>query len=821
MVIDAPVRQLDRPFTYRVPPQMAGKVTVGSVVLVPLQSRLHIGYVIGFSEPPGRISIKDIEALVDEPPAFEREMVELCEWISRRYFSTFSQALRLVIPPGRVRRVEEYVSLVLDPAEALARMPERSARKRDVIRVLHRAGGEMSLAELRGSLAGRIPRSLLKEMERAGLISIKHVIPRPKASGISVKMAELTPEGLEALDSAGKFRMTPARRRLLLKLREQGGLMNVADLQRLSGASFSVLKACREAGLVRILEAEKLRDPFVRRIFPPHEKHVLNAHQEAALREIMAGLERGGGVYLLQGVTGSGKTEVYLHAIEHAIGRGRTALVLVPEIALTPQMVQRFKGRLGEEVAVLHSQLGLGERYDQWRGIREGRYRVVIGARSALFAPLKNLGLIILDEEHENTYKEGSPPRYHAREVARERARLSGAVLVLGSATPSLESLYASRRGESLRLLLPHRVDHRELPKVELVDMRELKEDGAGGIISPRLLNALVQVHKSGEQAILFLNRRGFARFLQCHRCGFIFRCSRCSVSLCYHSREPHLLCHHCNWSLRPPFLCPQCGNQVHRYAGIGTERVEAELRRLIPTLSCVRMDADTTARKDAHWDILESFREGRAQVLLGTQMIAKGLDMPNVTLVGVINADTSLAFPDFRAGERTFQLLVQVSGRAGRGDLPGRVIVQTFNPEHYAIRAAIRGDQESFYRQELAFRREALYPPFCHLVNLVVTATEEIPARTAAEVLGETLRKRLDKEGISVLGPAPAPLARIKGRYRFHLTLKTTSLDSTYEELSQVVDSFDSFRKSYTRSLGVPREALSLAVDVDPVTLL
>ncbi len=800
---------------------MEGKVVVGSVVLVPLQNKLYVGYVIGFTDPPGHINIRDIQALVDEPPMFDREMVRLCEWISRRYFSTLSQALRLVIPPGRSRRVLEYVSLVPDPAEALARIPERSTRKRDIVRILNRAGGEMPLPELKKALVGRISRNLLDEMEKAGIISRRHLIPRPKASGISVRLAELTPEGLKMLDSAETGGLTSARRRLLLKLQEHGGLLSVADLQRLSGTSPSVLKACRDAGLVRILEAEKLRDPFMGRVFPPDEKPILNLQQEEALREITAGLDRGGGVYLLQGVTGSGKTEVYLHAIEHAIGRGKTALVLVPEIALTPQMVQRFKRRLGEEVAVLHSQLGLGERYDQWRGINEGRYRVVIGARSALFAPLKNLGLIILDEEHENTYKEGSPPRYHARDVARERARLSGAVLVLGSATPSLESLYASQHGESLRLFLPYRVDHRELPKVELVDMRELKEDGAGGIISPRLLNALVQIHKSGEQAILFLNRRGFARFLQCHRCGFIFRCSRCSVSLCYHARESHLLCHHCNWSLRPPFLCPHCGNQVHRYAGIGTERVEAELRRLLPTLSCLRMDADTTARKDAHWDILERFREGRAQVLLGTQMIAKGLDMPNVTLVGVINADTSLAFPDFRAGERTFQLLVQVSGRAGRGDLPGRVIVQTFNPEHYAIRAALRGDQESFYRQELAFRREAVYPPFCHLVNLVITAPEEEPARTAAEALEEILRKHIDTENVTVLGPAPAPLARLKGRYRFHLTLKTSTLGGMHEKLSRVVDSFESFRKSYTRTLELPKDYLSLAVDVDPVTLL
>ncbi len=821
VIIDAAARQLDRPFTYRVPPHLRDEVRTGSVVLVPLLSTLQVGYVLGFREAPGLPRIRDLEAVVHEPPIFDDDLVRLCVWISRRYLSSLAQAIRLVVPPGRARRVAEMLSLSAPAEEILARIPPRASRRKEVVQALALAEREIQLDELKELLGGKVPSQALKSLVESGDVTRRYVLLRPKASRVKVRVVELAPPGKEALEEPEKARKWQARLRLLRALREHGGVLTFAELKHLAGASAAVLKGAEEAGWVRVRLEERLRDPFAERSFPPVEAHALNRDQEAALRAINEGLERGGGAFLLQGVTGSGKTEVYLHAIENALRAGKTALVLVPEIALTPQMVQRFKGRLGEEVAVLHSRLGLGERYDQWRGIREGRYRVVIGARSALFAPLPDLGLIVIDEEHENTYKESSPPRYHARDVARERARLCGAVLVLGSATPSLESHHAAREGESGLLRLPSRVDDRPLPKVEVVDMRELVERGELTVISPRLLNALGHIYHAGEQAILFLNRRGFARFLQCHRCGHIFRCRNCSVSLCYHAGEPQLLCHHCNWTLRPPFRCPDCGNQVHRYAGIGTERVEQELRRLLPPLRCLRMDADTTVRKDAHWDILEDFKRGRAHVLLGTQMIAKGLDIPNVTLVGVINADTSLAFPDFRAGERTFQLLTQVSGRAGRGTVPGRVIIQTFSPHHYAIRAAADGDQEAFYRRELSFRREAQYPPFSRLLNMVITAREETLARSVAGSLADVLGERAKRRGAVLLGPAPAPLSRLKGRYRYHLTLKAASLDGWEEELQGVFASFESMRKSLCRREGLGPQDISLAVDVDPVTML
>ncbi len=820
VVVDVSARQLDRPFTYAVPERLARRVETGSVVVVPLGKTMQVGYVLGYCEPPDLARIRCIDAVVDEPPVFDERTVRLCEWMARRYLSSLSQALRLVVPPGRSRRVTELVALSTGAEEALRAISPRALRQREVVEALRE--GELSLPTLRSRLGGRSPTATLRSLEERGVVEKRYVIPPPRASRAKVRVAALEEEGREALRAGCGEGRTPARRRLLEALHAHGGAMSVPDLLRASGASSSALRGAAEAGLLRIREEERLRDPFAGRIFLPSPPHRLNPEQRKALEAVNAAVDAGRSeVFLLHGITGSGKTEVYLYAIEHALKRGRTALVLVPEIALTPQMVQRFKGRLGEKVAVLHSRLGLGERYDQWRGIRQGRYKVVIGARSALFAPLADLGLIVIDEEHETTYKENSAPRYHARDVGMEKARLSGASLVLGSATPQLESRYAAARGDYSYQALTGRVDDRPLPEVEVEDMRGSDDPGPRSILSPRLVNALGKVYRSDEQAILFLNRRGFARYMQCHACGHILQCRNCSVSLCYHAAAEQLLCHHCGWALLPPFSCPECRNPVHRYAGTGTERVEQELRRLLPPLRCIRMDADTTRGKDAHWDMLEEFKSGRAQVLVGTQMIAKGLDIPNVTLVGVIDADTSLGLPDFRAGERTFQLLTQVSGRAGRGSRPGKVIVQTYNPEHYAIRAAVRGDASAFYRQETSYRREALYPPFCRLVNLVVTASAQDHAQAAARELGELLRSGLHPGQGEILGPAPAPLSRLKGRYRHHLLIKSAAPHKAADGLEGPLRAFESFRASYCRRESLALNDVSLAVDVDPVTLL
>ncbi len=828
IILDTATRQLDRPFTYHIPEELRGMVRVGSAVVVPFSNSRKIGYVLNFCDKPQLEKIKDIYRVISEPPFFGQEMAQLCHWIAERYMVPLSQAFRLVMPPGRSQSLLENIKLKESDEERLRKITARSPLAKEIIELLKEHGGVMPLHILKVNLRGRNLSGALKRMEEARLIERELMISRPAVSILLFREVELEEAGRKRLkglvgeDERKKNGVTPLQMKALKTLEENGGKLPQAELMRVSGIGRSSLLSLESKGLVRIVDTEKFRDPFAGRFFSRPEHVKLNREQEKALRAVVQAMEDDShGVFLLHGITGSGKTEVYLRAISHALEKEKSAIVLVPEISLTPQMVERFKGALGEQVAVLHSRLSAGERYDQWRRIRDGEYRVVIGARSALFAPVKRLGLIVIDEEHEATYKENSSPRYHARDVAIYRAKLNRAVVVLGSATPQLETLWRARRGEYCYLVLPRRIDNRPLPRIEVVDMRELNVPGMRTIFSPKLVNALINVYESGEQAILFLNRRGFAHFLQCHKCGYIFRCENCSVSLCFHLKEDYLLCHHCNRSIRPPFFCPDCGNREHRFLGVGTERVEEELRRLLPPLKCLRMDADTTQKKHAHWDILDKFRAKEANVLLGTQMIAKGLDIPNVTLVGVINADTSMALPDFRAAERTFQLLTQVSGRAGRGHLPGRVIIQTYSPESNAVEACSKGDEETFYAKELKFREEAGYPPFLHIVNLIISSVLEGAAKRASQFLGELLRSIHNSVGVSVLGPAPAPLSKLKGRYRYHLLVKSKDLREARENIQMVLPDFERMRALICKEEELRKEQLTLAIDVDPISML
>jgi primosomal protein N' (replication factor Y) len=599
------------------------------------------------------------------------------------------------------------------------------------------------------------------------------------------------------------------------ELMVRGGVEFQSDLLKNSGAHAASLKSLEKKGLLEIAGEEVLRRPWMGSAAET-VRHTPNVHQQAAIDRVSRALDEGTPkTFLLDGVTGSGKTEVYIRSIEKVLAMGKSAIVLVPEISLTPQTVERFESRFPSQVAVLHSRLGPGERFDQWRGVREGRYRVVVGARSALFAPAQDLGLIAIDEEHEPSYKSDTSPRYHARDVAEVKARMSGAVLVLGSATPSFESLHRARAGAYEMLSMPERVDNRPLPEVELVDMRETGGAGEMLLLSSTMLDALSRTISAGDQAILFLNRRGFANYMQCHACGLIMGCDECEVSLCYHSRGHMMLCHHCGKRWAVPETCPKCGASPMKQFGAGTQRVEDELLKHVPGVSVIRMDADTTTTKDAHWHLLGSFRAGEAQVLLGTQMIAKGLDIPGGTLVGVINADTALALPDFRASERTYQLLTQVSGRAGRGLRPGRVVIQTFNPEHPAIRA-MTGGLKPFIEAEIQARSHAFYPPFVELVNVLVTSPEMVAASRSAERMRQILETDLQGTGAIILGPAPAPLSRLRGVYRWHILVKSADLGRISSRLTESVGRFHDYSKTFP-----PGKEVKVSLDVDPTSLL
>ncbi|MCU0640837.1 MAG: primosomal protein N' [Candidatus Margulisbacteria bacterium] len=533
----------------------------------------------------------------------------------------------------------------------------------------------------------------------------------------------------------------------------------------------------------------------------------LTDEQAAALKEITTALDAGQQkTFLLHGITGSGKTEVYLQAIAHILPKGESAIVLVPEISLTPQMIRRFSDRFGDLAVIIHSELKPKERAEAWRRVMSNEVRIVMGTRSALFAPVKNLGLIVLDEEYEHTYKSDKSPRYHANEVALELAKLHNAVVVYGSATPSLETYYRAEQGEFTRLVLPKRIDDRPLPPVTIVDLRAELKAGNFGVLSQRLSAALKETLENGQQAILFMNRLGYFTFVMCRDCGLTLQCPDCAVSLVYHTSDKQVRCSRCGHARPAPAFCPRCNSSSIRFFGTGTQRIEDEVAKLFPAARILRYDRDTVGQHGSHEKFFAAFAAGEADVMIGTQMVTKGLDIANVTLVGVISADTALSLPDFRSAEHTFQLLTQVAGRAGRHHLPGQVIIQSYNPEHYAIKAAAKHDYDLFYRRELEHRRELMYPPFTRLISVTVTAAEEKKAAKLIDQLADLLTARL-KAG--VLGPAPAPISRLRGEWRYHLLLKGTELTGMRSAVREVL-----------AKAVIPAD-VKLAIDVEPLSLL
>lgn len=594
---------------------------------------------------------------------------------------------------------------------------------------------------------------------------------------------------------------------ILLFLRESGAA-TAAELKGRFGPCTPQLRRLRDLGLVLREEREVYRDPFRDEEVVPDTPLSLNPDQAAALDRVTAACDVGTfAPFLLHGVTGSGKTEVYLQAIAHARDQGKSALVLVPEIALTPQLVRRFRSRFREPIAVLHSALSDGERYDEWRRIRRGEARIVIGARSAIFAPLTRLGIIVVDEEHEGSYKQGEGLRYNARDLALVRGQRTGAVVLLGSATPLLTTRYAVESGRLSYLPLPRRVRDLPMPTVAVLDARHRK----GETLLPELREALADNLAAEGQSLLFLNRRGFATYLVCQECGFVLRCPNCAVTLTFHRRKERHLCHYCDYSIPAPALCPSCQSPDIGLLGRGTERVEDEIREFLPSARVGRLDRDTTVRRGSHARVLRELGEGKLDVLVGTQMIAKGHDFPGVTLVGVVSADAVLNLPDFRSAERTFQLLTQVLGRAGRGDLPGRVLVQTLAPDHYAIARAIAHDYDGFYGEELAFRRETGYPPFTFLASLVLSSPDAAAAERGAEMVAQKLRGRQREAGsrTTLLGPVPATLGKLRGRFRWQLLLKSPRRGDLHRLLSGLRD-----------AVTLPA-TVKLAIDIDPQELL
>jgi primosomal protein N' (replication factor Y) len=842
VVVDVAARQTDRPFDYLVPAEAEAWIGVGSRVAVPFGGRTVQGFVVGFAEEAevGPDRLKPIGELLDPTPPLRPDMIELARWMADTYGCTWTAAMQAMIPAALKGRAERLVRLadvrvMRDGADGL---PE------ELIAWLRRYGPvklDSLLERFPGharAISGALRSGILAESARVkDRLSVKKVL------------AVFPPEDREAARAAADA-MPPRlakQRQALLHMLERSGPAPLRRLAEESGLSEAVFRALAVKGLVRLDAVEEDRDPYAGREFATTGPLPLTDAQAGALHRIAEALESGrSAAMLLQGVTGSGKTEVYLQAIERCLQSGRQAIVLVPEIALTPQMVERFKGRFGRDVAVLHSRLSAGERYDEWRKVRDGRVRVAIGARSAVFAPFERIGLIVIDEEHESSYKQEESPKYHARDVAVYRAGQHGAVVVLGSATPSLESFAAARiapaaaareagapafrvtAGAALRsaewLPLPGRALGNPLPPVDIVDMRAELAAGNRTMFSRRLREALTLRLGRGEQTVLLLNRRGYSTFVMCRACGYTAGCPHCEISLTFHRRSGVLRCHYCGHAERQPEMCPSCGSPHIRYFGTGTERVEEELRRAFPGIRVIRMDVDTTGTKGAHEKLLAAFGRREADVLLGTQMVAKGLDFPLVTLVGVIAADTSLHLPDFRAAERTFQLITQVAGRAGRHELPGEVVVQTYAPDHYAIRAAQRHDYIGFVREELRVRRLLFYPPYCRLALATLSHPDLPKLAAAAETFAALLRSAAAEAGLlrplagdhetalELVGPAASPIPRLKDRYRWQVMIKYRGN----------VDAAGLFRRA-AEALAADRSAgdVQIGVDVDPQMIL
>jgi len=800
------------PFTYRVPDGLRERIQEGMRVVVPLGGRQVTGVVVGLSETCGLAGVRDVVGVLDEGPAFDRGMLDFCRWVADYYLCGWGEALRTALPSGI--GAGSVRNLVLLPRYARATADDlelRTDQEREVFASLA-AQGRVGVEALRRRYGAGAARRVISALGRAGVAEVRSEARGPR---VQVKQARVVllassdPRWVDA-ESAALDRRAPRQAACLRLLAARGGRATTVELAE-EGADGDVLRGLVRRRFVKVVAEEVERDPYGGAAFDAPEARTPTPEQAEAIRDIEARLASGGfHAALLHGVTGSGKTFVYLRAIERALAGGRGAILLVPEIGLTAQTVRPFRGRFGDGVAVLHSALSDGERYDMWRGVLRGERRVVIGTRSAVFAPVRDLGLIVLDEEHDPSYKEHDrDPRYHARDAALMRAKLCGAVALLGSATPSLESEWNGRSGKFARLGLPHRIDRRPMPPVTLVDMRQ---EGGGGVIFSKPLRERIQARlRAGERTILLQNRRGYAPFVQCADCGEAIRCRNCAVTMTFHAPRRRMVCHYCGLSQAAPSACPSCQGPGLRYGGIGTQRVEEALLAQFSGARVLRMDVDTTRGKGAHGRLLDAFRRGEADVLLGTQMVAKGLDFPGVTLVGVISADTALHMPDFRAPERTFQLLTQVAGRSGRGERPGEVVIQTYRPDDDAIRAACAHDFDAFAERELDNRRALGYPPFGRLIAFLFRGREEAGVAAEAGACAEHLRRAASGGGIEVLGPAAAPLARLKGEYRWQVVLKGAA-SSSLRRLA---------REGIGRFGARPRPGVRMSVDVDPVSLL
>lgn len=804
VIVDVPTMQTDQPFTYLVPENLNEQLAVGMRVEVPFgNGNRHVqGFVLAI-EPMAatvldetNVQLKELVAVLDLKPVLNTEMLALADYMKEKTFAFKITCLQTMLPSVMRADYQKYIYLTDELSEEL---------QDQLFYGLEEISWDQ--AQERGFLPQ------LMALRKQQKVDIRYeVTTRNKVKMVRFIQAAKEFEQLEEI-RLGLRKGAKKKEQLLYYLQRLGTekVTAVKEMKEL-GFSTALLNEAAKNGWLTFIEKEAYRDPFANQTFEKTTALSLNAEQQVAVETILQSVqEQQSQTYLLEGITGSGKTEVYLQVIAEVLNQGKTAIMLVPEISLTPQMVQRFKSRFGEHVAVMHSGLSQGEKYDEWRKIERGEAEVVVGARSAIFAPIENIGVIIVDEEHEASYKQEETPRYHARDLAIWRSEYHHCPVVLGSATPSLESRARAQKNVYQRLRLTQRANQAAtLPTIDVVDMRQEVENGNVSSFSMSLQEKLQERLEKNEQSVLLLNRRGYSSFVMCRDCGYVLPCPNCDISLTLHMDSKTMKCHYCGHEERIPYRCPNCGQDKIRYYGTGTQKVEEELQTLLPDSRILRMDVDTTRRKGAHEKILRTFGEGQADILLGTQMIAKGLDFPNVTLVGVLNADTALNLPDFRSSERTFQLLTQVSGRAGRAEKPGEVIIQSFNPEHYAIQLAKAQDYEDFYTKEMYIRHRGDYPPYYFTVQITASHPEENEAAKQMFQIATKLKQGLSPQAI-LLGPTPNAIMRVNNRYFYQVIIKYKQEPMLQPLLKEIL----------TDTQRATARGLKLSIDAEPMNFI
>ena len=820
VIIDNRAAETNRPYTYIVEPDLADVVEIGMRVIVPFGkgNKLIKGIVIDIQDYyDDKYKLKSIVDVIDDKPLISKDMIELSLWMSKKYLCTYLEALQPVLPPGDFKKIKTYV--ILNEGKYNTYKDHISPLERDIIKLLKEKGNRLELETIKAHISKANINKAIYNLEKKGLAStslqIQTSIEKKYDKFVTLANNTITYESMLEIVGRRSYKQLEIGK-FLLSINE----ISLKELMTKTNSSLSTVKALEKRGVIKIFNKEVYRSPIKDNILP-YEKPQLSPDQQYCVNTILSSIKNKDEInkFLIHGVTGSGKTEIYLHLVEEMIKEGKESIILVPEISLTPQTIERFVGRFGDQVAVLHSKLSFGERFDQWRKIKEGRVKIVVGARSAIFAPFNNLGLIIIDEEHESTYKSNMNPKYDAIEVAEKRCQQVGAYLVKGSATPSIESYYKARQGHIKLLTLDKRINNKRLPLVKIVDMREELNSGNKSIFSRQMYDSIEENLKKGKQTILFLNRRGYSSFVSCRQCGYVVKCSECSISMTYHRKDNKLKCHYCGLAINPPNVCPVCRSKYIKYFGIGTEKVEEFTRKIFPQAIVRRMDLDTTSRKGSYESILTNMRDEKIDILIGTQMVAKGLDFKNVTLVGIIAADISLNLPDFRASERTFQLITQVAGRAGRGDFEGKVIVQTYNPEHFSISCAEKHDYIAFYNKEIAIRREFHYPPFTNIISIVMYGENNNYVNKKIKEIYNILVESMRDKGLEdlikdIIGPFPAPLEKIKNNYRYQLLIKCP--DEFIEEIKSIIEWVCILNRNNLDLKGV-----KFNIDVNPSSIL